>query len=120
MGLTGKYDFKGIQKYGAMGLTMALASTSWGAFLVTKWGLKNITDVLLEWFVNWLANKGLLVLNLGAIYVEGEWDQKAFDSSIDEAFKQIQSSEGKLTPEQMKAIDDKVIEAFRKFAVFTK
>lgn len=119
MPTSGKYDFKGIKKYGAMGLSMALASTSFGGVLQV-WGVKHVADLLLEWLANWLANKGLMVLNIGAIYVEGKWDQKEFDSSMDEAFKQIQSSEGKLTPEQQKAIDDKVIEAFRKFAVFTK
>ena len=119
MGLSGKYDFKGIKKYGAKGLFLALSSTSFGGFLA-KWGLGGALEIALEWLANWLANKGLLVLNIGAIVVEGEFDQKAFDREMDEALKKVEMAGGKLTPEQMRAIDNEVIEAFRKFAVFTR
>lgn len=120
MPLSGKYDFKGIKKYGAKGLALALSSTPWGAVLVNTWGLKSVVDILLEWGVNWLANKGLVVLNIAAIAVEGEWDQKAFDKDMEEALKKVEAATGRLTPEQAKAIDDEVLKAFRKFAVFTK
>ena len=114
MGLTGKYDIKGIKKYGAKGLLLALESTSVGGKLIS-WGLGGAMRMFLEAIANWLANKGLVVLNIGAISVSGEWDQKAFDASMDEALSKIQSLDGKLTPEQVKAIDDEVIRTARKF-----
>lgn len=98
-----------------MGITVALASTTYGA-IATTWGFRHVFEILIEWAVNWLANKGLMVLNIAAISVQGDWDQKAFDKAMDEALGQV--AVGGLTPAQMKEIDDKVITAFRKFAVF--
>ncbi len=120
MGLSGRYDFKGIQKFGVAGISVALASTSWGAILITKWGLRHIVELLLEWGINWLANKGLIVLNIAAIVVEGEFDQRAFDSALRDALKTVELSNGNLTPAQIKAIDDECIKAARKFLVFTR
>lgn len=117
MGVTGKYDFKGIKKFGAKGLLSALGSTPFGA-LILKWGFGSSIEICFEWFANWLANKGLIVLNVAAIQIEGEWDQKAFDAAMDEALSQVKS--GLLTPQQQKEIDDKVIRAFRKFAMLSK
>lgn len=103
MSISGKYDFNGIKKQGASGLKLLLASDP-----ATAWILKvPFLNSLLESFVNWATNKGLVILNIGAIYVNGEIDQSALDKAIDEGLKKI----GTLTPEQMKEIDDKVIEA---------
>lgn len=114
MALSGKYDFRGIKKMGAAGLRLALSSSPW-----TAWFLRfgRLADLLLEFTTNWLANKGLLVLNLGAISVSGELDQKQFDAAMDEALAEISRRGGRdaLTPEQRKAIDDAVIKAARKF-----
>lgn len=71
-------------------------------------------EVALEHLTNWLANKGLIVLNLGAIYVEGELDQKAFDKAIGDALLKVEAG---VTPEEGKRLDAEVIKAFRKFAV---
>lgn len=120
MALTGKYDFKGIKKYGAVGLSAALASTPWGAWLVSRWGLGAAFDILLQGLVNWLANKGLVVLNIGAIALEGEWDQKGFDRALDEGLSRVIQSGGKLTPAQIKEIDDEVIKAARRFIIITR
>lgn len=114
MGISGKYDFRGIKRYGARGLEVALASTAWGAALLKMPVIGNVLSASLELFVNWLANKGLLVLNLAAISIEGEFDQKSFDAAMDEALGAV--ALGKLTPKQQKEIDDKVIVAFRRFA----
>jgi phosphoribosylformimino-5-aminoimidazole carboxamide ribonucleotide (ProFAR) isomerase len=116
---SGKYDFKGIKKYGAKGLLLALTSSPYFAW-VNTWGVRNVAEVILEWVVNWFANSGLMVLNITAISVEGKWDQKDFDAAMEEALKKVEISGGTLTPEQQKAIDDAVIKAFRKFAIFTK
>lgn len=115
----GKYDFPGIEKLGAAGLRGVLLSSPYTAW-ITKGGI--VSDFALRLFVNWCANNGLILLNIGAIYVEGEFDQAGFDQAIDEAFKKITQNAGvkNLTPEQIKAIDDEVIKAARKFIVIGK
>lgn len=119
MGLTGKYNFSGIKTMGASGLRLALASSPYTAWLL-KGG--KATDSALEAIANWLANQGLIVLNLGAIAVEGELDQRNLDWALDNAFKEIQNLGGhdKLTPDQKKEIDDAVIIAARKFIVISR
>jgi len=119
MGLTGKYDFKGIKKYGALGLETALSTTSWGAVVLKIPVIGTLLKGGMELFVNWLANEGLMVLNIAAISVNGEIDQKNFDAHMDDALNKVSLGAGKLTPAQQKEIDDAVIVAFRKFAKFT-
>lgn len=119
MGLTGKYDFAGIKKFGAAGIKAALSSTPWGAWLVSKW-MEPITDILLGWAINWLANEGLIVLNVGAIAVSGDWDQKAFDSALSDGLRKVELSGGKLTEAERKKIDDEVIKAARRFIIITR
>jgi hypothetical protein len=120
LALTGRYDFKGIKKWGAKGLDLALASTSWGAWVLAKPIFLPFVGFFEEQFINWLANKGLVVLNLGAIYIGGELDEKVFNSAMSEALKKVQSANGTLTPEQEKAIDDEVIAAARRFLPYTR
>jgi hypothetical protein len=117
MPISGKYDFPGIKKTGAVGLKAALASTGWGAWILRS---GKLGDLILEFIVNWLLNKGLIVLNIAAIEIGGEIDQKSFDSAMDDALAKITAANGTLTPEQKKEIDDGVIEAFRKFAPIGK
>lgn len=118
MALSGKYDFTGLKKLGAANLRILIASTK-AAFLL-KGG--TLTDAILEFISNWLANKGLVVLNVGAIYVSGHFDQKAFDSAFDEAIAEIQNKMGaeKLTPEEKRRIDDAIITSARRFVVISK
>lgn len=108
MPISGKYNFKGIKTAGRLGLQAAIASTPSLAWLNSAPAL---TGLILEFFTNYLANKGLIVLNVGAFYVNGELDQKALDNAIDAGLKRVESSAGKLTPEQIKEIDDAVIKA---------
>lgn len=119
MPISGKYNFPGIKKLGIAGFRVALASSPY-----TAWFLKlgSIGDLFIGFTVNWLANKGLILLNLGAIYVEGEIDQWTLDSQMDQALKEISNLGGldKLTPEQKKEIDDKIIKAARQFIVIGK
>lgn len=106
MGFTGKYDFPGIKKNGARTLRAAILTIPWLAWLA-KFG--KLFDFLLEALSNWMANKGLIILNVGAIYVNGEIDQKLLDRAIDDGLKKV--AKGGLTPQQMKEIDDEVIRA---------
>lgn len=116
MGLSGKYDFRGIKKQGAAGLRLALASSPY-----TAWALKGgaLTDLFLELLANWLANSGLIVLNVGAAYVSGELDQHGFDEAMEKALEEISVKGGreKLTAAEKKAIDDAIIKAARKLVV---
>jgi len=107
LALSGKYDFKGIKKQGASGIKLALASNPSTASIAKI----PLIGTLLEFLVNWLANNGLVLLNIGAIYVNGEIDQKLLDRSIEEGLKKVEQSGGTLTPEQIKEIDDAVIKA---------
>lgn len=110
MAVSGKYDFKGIKKQGASGLKLALSSNP-----STVWMTKiPLIGTVLEFAVNWMANNGLVLLNIGAIYVNGELDQALLDRSIDEGIKKVEQAGGLLTPEQIKEIDDAVIKAARK------
>ncbi len=115
MPASGKYDFQGIQKMGLVGLTIALSNSPYTAW-ITKFPLSNL---ILQFLINWAVNNGLVLLNLGAIYVEGEIDQHAMDSAMTKAMDQISIKQGrdKLTDAEKKAIDDQVIKAARKFIV---
>ncbi len=120
MGVTGKYNFSGIKKVGARGITAALATTPYTAWLAGR-GFAPLTNYLFEALCNWLANKGLIVLNIGIMVAETEFDQRAFDSALDEALLQVElSKKDYLTPEEIKAIDDPVKKAFRRFVIVTK
>lgn len=108
MPISGKYDFKGIKKTGRLAIKAALASNPSTAWL-NKFG--SLADLLIEFGVNWLANRGLIFLNVGAFYVGGEFDQNALDKAIENGLKAVENPNKKLTPQQMKEIDDAVIKA---------
>lgn len=110
MAVTGKYDFTGIKKWGAKGISLALATTTWGAWLL-KYSFGPVLDYILELIVGWMANKGLIILNIGAIYVSGEIDQHALDKAIDQGLEKIKNAGGKLSEKEIKDIDDAVIKA---------
>lgn len=111
---TGKYNFPGIKKAGAFALKAALASTTWGAALI-KGPFSGTITLIDEWIAEWLANRGLVIINLGAIYVDGEFSQDKFDKGMEEGIKNAKAPG--LTDAQKKAIDDQVIKAFRPFAL---
>lgn len=116
MAISGKYDFQGIKKVGAAGLRRALAASPY-----TSWALMGgaLTDLILEFLANWLANRGLLMLNLGAIVIDGELDFRALDKAWEDAYRQISAAGGveKMTAAQKKAIDDEVIKAARRAVI---
>lgn len=109
---TGKYDFPGIRKAGTAALKAVVATTGWGAWLIAS-PFNSVFEVAAGWLSEWLANRGLLIINLGAIYVSGEIDQARFDKAFEEALEKVKLPG--LTDEQKKGIDDEVIEAFRWF-----
>lgn len=110
---TGKYDFPGIRKAGRIALQVVLSGTSWGASIIASpfWP---IIEMISDWCIEWLTNKGLIIVNVGAIYVNGEFQQSAFDKAFDDAI--AKSKAPGLTDAQKKVIDDQVKNAFRAFA----
>lgn len=107
MGLTGKYNFKGIKKMGSAGIRIALLSSP-----QTAWMTKiPLLDLWIGLAVNWLANNGLILLNIGAIIVNGEVDQKLLDRALENGIKEVENQGAKLSPERAKEIDDAVIRA---------
>lgn len=114
---TGKYDFKGIRKAGALGILALISSTGWGAKLLAG-PFKKSFNLLLEFILELLANRGLLLLNIGDIYISGKFKQSDFDKKLETALNSVKAQG--LTPAEKKAIDDEVIKAFRPFAHFRK
>lgn len=109
-----KYDFKGIKEKGAKGLETIVAATRWGSSLLKFPFFATLEDAILQWVVNWLANNGLVVFNLGAIVFDGEVDQSALDSALDNGLKAVKIGREKLKPGQGEAIDEAVRKAARK------
>lgn len=114
-----KYDFKGIKSKGAKAIELLLGA-SWAPFAAAMKlpVIGTLIDGGLQLLTNWLANNGLVVLNIGTIIVDGEFDQKGFDDAMDAALASVGTNRDQLSDAQKKAIDDKVIAAFRKFAPF--
>lgn len=117
MGITGKYDFKGIKSKGAMGIELLITGL-WSGFAgVLKIPvIGTIIDDSIQAFTNWLANNGLVILNVAANDIDGSFDQSGFDSSMESALASVGVDRSTLTDAQKKVIDDTVIAAFRKFA----
>lgn len=112
-----KHDFKGIGKASALMVMTAFAGNP--ATLFLSQGIAGrIINYGLTILFSRLASLGLVVLNVGVVTVETLAEAKEFDGSFDEAFAIINKKGKGLTDEEIKAIDNKVIAAFRKFAVF--
>lgn len=115
---SGKYNFPGIRKAGAAGLKAALASTVWGAKIIASPFNKTI-DFILEWLSEFLANKGLVIINVGSFYINGEFDQRAFDKAMENGLNQVKNNPN-LTEKQKEAIDNEVKKAFRNSVYYSK
>lgn len=108
MGLTGKYKFSGIQKTGSAFIRAALLNTPFA------WIVKvPFFNAILEVALNWMAGKGLIVLNLSAYKVGDMIDGAALEQAIEVGIADAESGR-KLTPEEIKRIDDDVIKAANK------
>lgn len=92
-----------------------LAGTTWGAWLLAS-PFKPFVGIVRDWLVNYLANNGLIVINIGVNIVDGVVDQKALDKALDDGIRRVTQGRDKLTAAQGKAIDDDVRKAFDKDA----
>ncbi len=111
--MPGKYNFPGIKKVGAASLEAVLAGTSWGASLLAG-PFRPVVKLFLGHAIEWAANKGLVIINIGEIYISGELDQSLFDQAVDEALEKVKVPG--LSETKKEQIDNEVREAFRKFA----
>ncbi len=111
MGITGRYSFSGIQKAAGVAIDALIAGTGWGAWLLAS-PFMPIVSFFRDALVNFLANRGLIILNIGVNIIDGVIDQKALDSALDEGIKRVMQGRDKITPAEGKAIDDKVRAAF--------
>lgn len=72
----------------------------------------------LKWFYMWLADHGLIAMNVGIADLEVMSQESGFNGSLDDAFKIIEARKDGLTDAEKKKIDDRVISAFDKFSDF--
>ncbi len=117
-----KYKFDGIGSASAAAVMAVLAAEPATAWLTVGIPGK-ITSAILRMFFSSLASKGVVILNVGAEKLMVALEKSGFDGSIESSYKlieEIRASGRDLTPEEIKAIDDKVIEQFRKFAKLTR
>lgn len=83
--------------------------------------LGKLTHAFLKLFFSHLASTGLIVLNVGAARLSVIIDEENYDGSIEQAeklIKKIRDSGREMSEDEIKAIDQSVIDAFRKFASF--
>lgn len=105
MGLTGKYKFEGIQEFGADTIQTAFAGSPFLKF--------PFVNAILKLLLNLLANKGLVVANLGAYKLTNWKDGKVLNAALENGIQESESGKV-LSPADIKRIDDDVIAAARK------
>jgi hypothetical protein len=117
-GPANKYNFSGIGGASSK-LVLAALTANPSTLWLTVGIMGTISDWILSWAFSCAASVGLVVLNLGAEQVESLIAQNQFDGSWDSAEKLLNAAHDahqSLTPAQIAAIDQPVIDSFRKFA----
>lgn len=117
----GKYDFDGIKTKGAKAveLLLSVAFPPFAAVMRIP-VVGSIIDFIIQFIVRWLANHGLIILNVGAYIAEGYFDQKAFDQALDDGIRKVLEAKGVLTPDEAEAIDAQVENAANKFLPYNR
>jgi hypothetical protein len=117
-----KYDFDGIGAASAAAVMVVLAANPTTAWLTVGFPGK-ITFWILSSLFNKLASKGVVLLNVGADRLATAVEKSGFDGSWENAYKlmdEIRTVGRDMTLEEITAIDDAVIEKFRRFAKLTR
>jgi hypothetical protein len=115
LGLTGRYDFKGIQKAGERLIDALLAGTGWGAWLLASPFMPAIR-VIEGLLINYLTNRGLIIIDVAAVIVNGKIDEARLTSALNSAFEKLKVGRDKITPAEGAKIDAETTEAFDEFA----
>jgi hypothetical protein len=77
---------------------------------------KPAIDVIEDLVTNWLINRGLIVIDIGAVMIEGKVDQALLDNALDLAFEKLKVGRDKITPQEGSKIDAETTQAFDQFA----
>ncbi len=111
MGITGRYNFPGLQKAMGVAIDAILIGTTWGAWIVTS-PFKIVINPIRDLIVNFLVNRGLIILNVGANIIDGSVDQKSLDLALQAGIQRVMQGRDKITPKEGQAIDDDIRKAF--------
>ncbi len=111
MGITGRYNFPGIQKAMGVAIDALIAGTGWGAALLAS-PFMPIVQFFVNALDNYLANRGLILLNIGINIVDGVIDQRNLDEAIDAGIRRVMQGRDTITLAEGLAIDDEVRKAF--------
>ncbi len=111
MGITGRYDFKGIQRAARVAIDAILAGTSWGAWILAS-PFKPVIGAAEDLITNYLANQGLIILNIGAVIIDGAVDQAKLDAALSAGILKVRQGRDKITPTEGAKIDADVVQAF--------
>ncbi len=88
-----------------------LMGTTWGAWIVTS-PFKIVINPIRDAIVNFLVNRGLIILNVGANIIDGTVDQKSLDLALQAGIQKVMQGRDKITAADGKAIDDDIRKAF--------
>lgn len=114
--MSGKYDFPGIKRLGGASLRLIIAPIPHVGWIANTFVGVFITDML----ANFLANRGLMLLNIGGFYVTAEFNQMDFDKAMEAGINEVESKEGKLSSADTKRIDDEVMRVARRYLRITR
>lgn len=103
---------KPFKKYFSTGLIVAKLT----AGLTGGWGW--IIGLVAPYVINYLAREAIYVINVVGTTVQTNMEEKDWVKIAGEGWAAVENPN--LTPEEGKAIDEKVKKAFDKFTVFTK
>ncbi len=115
-----KYKYEAIAEATAAMILVAIAANPSIAILAQGF-LGRVTFFVLKLLCMFLANLGLVILNVGAAKIETIIDGGNFDGSWEQAeemIKKIQDAGREMSQDEIKKIDQIAIDAFRKFISF--
>lgn len=119
MPISGKYNFAGFQKLGTLAIQAALAKQPWAVAIAKVPILGSLLKLVPGLVTNWAANQGLVILNIGYNYVDGEIDQKALDKALEEGLAHLEIGRENVDPVKGAMIDEEVRKAARKFIPYS-
>ncbi len=90
-------------------------STGWGAWLIAS-PFKPAIDAIEDLLINWLINRGLIIIDIGLVLVDGKISQSKLDAALDSAFEKLKVGRDKISPEEGAKIDADTTQAFDEFA----
>ena len=113
-------------RYGGIGsasaaMIMAGIAANPTLAILSQGPLGKIVFAICKFFCTILASIGVVLLNVGAAKVQTIIDAGNFESewyTADELIKKIRATGRELTDEEMVAIDQPVVDAFRRFVRF--